>query len=131
MAILLLQPRYVTDKSGTDKLIFMDEIGTPDSSRIWDGPSYRDGKVIEKSKEAFRQELLSHFPDSDILLNKERMDERSALAKDNDLPAEMLQRVSQTYTGIAEKITGKPIHLSDNPKAEIIDILNSKFGLIR
>ena len=42
---------YVTDASGNEKLIYMDEVGTPDSSRIWDGPAYRDGKVIEKSKE--------------------------------------------------------------------------------
>ena len=27
--------RYVTDKSGAEKLIYMDEVGTPDSSRIW------------------------------------------------------------------------------------------------
>ena len=28
---------YVTDKAGNEKLIYMDEVGTPDSSRIWDG----------------------------------------------------------------------------------------------
>ena len=26
---------YVTDASGKRKLIYMDEVGTPDSSRIW------------------------------------------------------------------------------------------------
>ncbi|MBT6422258.1 MAG: phosphoribosylaminoimidazolesuccinocarboxamide synthase, partial [Porticoccaceae bacterium] len=52
---------YVTDRAGNDKLIYMDEVGTPDSSRIWDGPSYRDGKVVENSKESFRQLLLGHF----------------------------------------------------------------------
>ena len=30
---------YVSDKSGQEKLIYMDEVGTPDSSRIWDGPA--------------------------------------------------------------------------------------------
>jgi phosphoribosylaminoimidazole-succinocarboxamide synthase len=48
---------YVTDSSGTEKLIYMDEVGTPDSSRIWDGPEYRAGKVVEQSKEAFRQSI--------------------------------------------------------------------------
>ena len=57
---------YVKDSNGQDKLIYMDEVGTPDSSRIWDGPSYRAGKVIEKSKEEFRQQLLQYFPDPDI-----------------------------------------------------------------
>lgn len=121
---------YVKDVNGNDKLIYMDEVGTPDSSRIWDGESYRNGKVVENSKESFRQLLLNHFPDPDILLNKDRMTERLALAADNELPTDVLMAVSKTYTGIAEKITGEKIVLSQNPKAEIIDILKNEYGLV-
>ncbi|MGR6873399.1 phosphoribosylaminoimidazolesuccinocarboxamide synthase [Pseudomonas sp. HK3] len=121
---------YVTDASGTEKLIYMDEVGTPDSSRIWDGAQYRDGKVVENSKEGFRQLLLNHFPDPDILLNKDRMHEREALARDNALPADVFAHVSQTYIGIAEKIIGQPLHLSHNPKQEIIDVLRDNYDLI-
>ncbi len=121
---------YVTDANGNEKLIYMDEVGTPDSSRIWDGPSYREGKVVENSKEDFRQLLLNHFPDPDILLNKDRMEERKALAANNPLPEEVLMKVSETYVGIAEKIIGGKIHLSDNPKAEIIEILKNEYGLV-
>ena len=121
---------YVKDVNGQDKLIYMDEVGTPDSSRIWDGEEYRKGEVVENSKEGFRQLLLSHFPDPDILLNKDRMDERSALARDNELPTEVLMAVSKTYTDIAEKITGEKIILSDNPKAEIIAVLKEQYALI-
>ncbi|MBY5923433.1 phosphoribosylaminoimidazolesuccinocarboxamide synthase [Ferrimonas balearica] len=121
---------YVTDAAGNEKLIYMDEVGTPDSSRIWDGPAYREGKVVENSKEGFRQLLLNHFPDPDILLNKDRMEERSALARDNALPAEVLMAVSKTYVDIAEKVTGEKLVLSDNPKAEIIQILQEQYGLI-
>lgn len=121
---------FVTDKSGTEKLIYMDEVGTPDSSRIWDGPAYREGRVLENSKEGFRQLLLNHFPDPDILLNKERMPEREALARDNALPVDVLMQISKTYVGIAEKITGKKLVLSDNPKAEIIDLLGREYGVI-
>ena len=121
---------YVTDKAGNEKLIYMDEVGTPDSSRIWDGPSYREGKVIENSKEGFRQLLLNHFPDPDILLDKNRMQERLALAADNALPEAVIMEVSNTYVSLAEKITGEPLVMSDNPKAEIIQILDEKFGLI-
>ncbi len=121
---------YVKDKQGQEKLIYMDEVGTPDSSRIWDGPAFRDGRVVENSKEGFRQVLLNHFPDPDILLNKGRMDERLALARDNALTLEMLMQVSETYLGIAEKITGEKITLSQNPKAEIIEILKREFDLI-
>ncbi len=121
---------YVTDKAGQEKLIYMDEVGTPDSSRIWDGPAFREGKVIENSKEGFRQLLLSHFPEPDILLNKDRMPERAALARDNALPTEVLMAVSKTYTDIAEKIIGRPVVLSENPKAEIVEILRRDYGLV-
>ncbi len=121
---------YVTDAEGREKLIYMDEVGTPDSSRIWDGPAYRKDEVVENSKEGFRQLLLSYFPDPDILLNKDRMKERQALAEDNELSESVLMEVSNIYTSIAEKITGKPVHLSDNPKAEIVEILKKEYGLI-
>jgi len=121
---------YVKDSEGRDKLIYMDEVGTPDSSRIWDGPSYRTGSVIEKSKEEFRQQLLQYFPDPDILLNKDRMPERAALARDNALPEAILMQISSTYLSIAEKIIGKPVTLAENPKQEILDILRKEFNLI-
>jgi phosphoribosylaminoimidazole-succinocarboxamide synthase len=122
---------YVKDKDGKEKLIYMDEVGTPDSSRIWDGPKYREGKVVENSKEVFRQMLLKHFPDPDILTNKDRMAERKKLATDNALPEAKLMEVSKVYTDIAEKITGAKLPpFSDNPKEEIIKILDEKYGII-
>ncbi|PJC87784.1 phosphoribosylaminoimidazolesuccinocarboxamide synthase [Vibrio sp. HA2012] len=121
---------YVTDAKGVEKLIYMDEVGTPDSSRIWDAKEYQTGNIVENSKEGFRQFLLNHFPDPDILLNKERMNERMRLARDNALPASEIRKISDVYLGIAEKITGKKIALSENPKQEIIDILRDNYDLI-
>ena len=121
---------YANDLEGNPRLIYMDEVGTPDSSRIWDGETYRNGKVVEKSKEAFRQLLLRHFPDSEVLLDKNRMDERLALAKHHALPESVMMEVSKTYCDLAEKITGRAMNLSDNPKDEIIEVLSSKFELI-
>ena len=121
---------YVKDKQGNDKLIYMDEVGTPDSSRIWDNAEYLRGNIVENSKEGFRQLLLNHFPDPDILLNKDRMKERVSLARNNVLPLSVLMDVSKTYIDIAEKITGEKINLSDNPKAEIISILRDTYQLI-
>ena len=121
---------YVNGADGKEKLIYMDEVGTPDSSRIWDGPAHRDGKIIEKSKEGFRQWLLNHFPDPDILLNKERMPERFALAADNKLPQSVMMDISNTYIDIAEKVIGKKLTISEDPKREIIDILRDQYQLI-
>lgn len=121
---------YVKGLDGNNKLIYMDEVGTPDSSRIWDAQQYGEGLVVENSKEGFRQLLLNLFPDPDILLNKKRMPERLLLAKNNALPVEVLMQVSKTYIDIAEKITGKSLVLSENPKAEIIQILQDNYQLI-
>ncbi len=107
----------------------MDEVGTPDSSRLWDADQYAAGKVVENSKEGFRKELLAHFTDADILTNKARMDERKELGKEL-LPQEILMSVSKTYTDIAEKITGEAITISENPKEEIIAILKDQYGLV-
>jgi phosphoribosylaminoimidazole-succinocarboxamide synthase len=121
---------YVKDLDGKHKLIYMDEVGTPDSSRIWDAQQYKLGNIVENSKEGFRQLLLNHFPHPDILLNKDRMSEREALARNNALPLQVLLDVSKTYINIAEKITGNKIVLSKNPKAEIIQILREQYQLV-
>lgn len=121
---------YGRNAKGEEQLIYIDEVGTPDSSRIWDAEAYAEGKIVENSKEDFRQLLLNHFPDPDILLNKDRMDERSALAEDNALPQEVMMRISNTYTGIAEKIIGSPLNIPADPKAEIIEILKNDYALI-
>ncbi len=121
---------YVKDRQGRDKLIYMDEVGTPDSSRMWDTQRYQQGQIVENSKEGFRQGLLGFVPDADVLLNKHRMPEREALAKNTALPASMFQAVSDTYTQIAQTITGQPIKQSQDPKQEIIEVLRSQFALI-
>jgi len=72
---------------------------------------------------------MNHFPDADILTNKNRMDERTELGKEL-LPQSILMDVSKTYTDIAETITGKKIKISSDPKSEIISILKEQYGLI-
>merc|ERR1719174_2424005 len=59
------------------------------------------------------------------------MEERKALAKDNLLPDSVLMEVSKTYSDIAEKITGQKLRISEDPRAEIMTILDVQYGLIR
>ncbi|AIY63849.1 phosphoribosylaminoimidazolesuccinocarboxamide synthase [Pseudoalteromonas piratica] len=121
---------YVEEVDGSQKLIYIDEVGTPDSSRIWDGPAYREGNIVENSKEGFRQLLINNVPDSDVLLNKDRMDEREELAKGYKLPVDVMMQVSNTYVGIASKIVGKQLDIPSDPRQEVIDILDKEYGLI-
>ncbi|GIR69523.1 MAG: hypothetical protein CM15mP74_07740 [Halieaceae bacterium] len=69
---------YARDANGQENLIYMDEVGTPDSSRIWDAIAYRSGSVVENSKEEFRQALLRHVNDPQLLLDYSRFEERNA-----------------------------------------------------
>merc|ERR1712060_90946 len=64
-------------------------------------------------------------------MGKDRMEERKALVRDNALPGSVLMEVSKTYTDIAETITGNKLKISENPREEIIDVLDTQFGLIR
>lgn len=122
---------YITDAQGQPQMIYMDEVGTPDSSRIWEtAPFQKDGMVIENSKEGFRQFLLNHVDDADVLLNPSRMPERSALAKNAVLPREAFDELSRVYLSMAQKITGRDIQVPKNPRDEIITILRDQFGLI-
>lgn len=122
---------YATNRDGVDELIYMDEVGTPDSSRIWDAAAYAQGQVLENSKEGFRQALLAYAGDPDILINKDRMEERSAFAASTVLPRQMMMDVSSTYIDVAEQITCRPLDVSDNPRDEIIRVLRDELGIIQ
>ncbi len=122
---------YVDTAEGKSQLIYMDEVGTPDSSRLWDTNAFDAGKVVENSKERFRQKLLNYFPDPDILLNKNRMNEREKLAETNELPTDILLEVSDVYTQMAESITQAPLYKPENPRQEILDALNNELQLIQ
>jgi phosphoribosylaminoimidazole-succinocarboxamide synthase len=59
------------------------------------------------------------------------MSERYELAKNNELPQEIMSKVSHTYLSIANKITKNEVSLSHNPKEDILDTLNENFALIK
>jgi phosphoribosylaminoimidazole-succinocarboxamide synthase len=114
---------YVKDMDGYWNMIYIDEVGTPDSSRLWDTAAYKQGKIVENSKEGFRQFLLANL-ERDILLNKARFEERKALAASYRVPVSQMMEVSQTYKNIAEKITGMDIPQIENARGEILDRLS-------
>ena len=103
----------------------LDKIGTPDSSRYWDKALYEKGKIREDSKEFFREMLQSSVPDKDVLLNKNRMEERKALAGIFRLKDGQMTEVGRLYVDLAEKITGKALPLSDKPREGILAALNT------
>lgn len=121
---------YARDASGNDALIYMDEVGTPDSSRIWDGLAYARGQVVEHSKEAFRQSLLDYVDDRDLLLDHRRFEERKQFAAEHALPGQFLHALSDTYLSVAEKITGQPLVAPERPLESMIAVLRDDFGIV-
>ena len=118
----------INPRTGIPEMIYMDEIGTPDSSRMWDTTEYGQGRVLENSKEGFRQFLLGST-NRDILLDKKRMGERRELARDYRVPVDEMMKVSTTYRGMAEKITGVSVPEISDARGEILDSL-SQYGLV-
>ena len=86
--------------------------------------------MVERSKEEFRQQLLGHLDDPEVLLDKDRQAERVRVAAETVLPEAMLLDLSRTYIELAEKITGAPLKVPADPRAEIIAVLRDEFGLV-
>lgn len=121
---------YAAGADGALEMIYMDEVGTPDSSRIWDAAAYECGDIVDSSKEGFRQALLDWVPDRALLLDKSRMAERTAFAAETALPAEMLHALGENYRAIAQQITGTAVFAEDRPREAVIGVLADKLGLI-
>jgi phosphoribosylaminoimidazole-succinocarboxamide synthase len=109
----------------------MDEVGTPDSSRIWDAVAYRGGSVVENSKEEFRQALLRHVNDPELLLDHQRFEERKRFAAEHALPAVMLHTLSDTYRSVAERITETSVDVPERPLESMMAVLGDELGLAR
>lgn len=111
-------------------MIYIDEVGTLDSSRYWDKDSYGEGKRVENSKERFRKMLCDAVPEKDVLLNKDRMAERVPLGETFKVPVESMMAIGELYSQMAERFTGVPVPRIEHARQEILDAL-SPFGIVQ
>lgn len=109
--------------TGEQKIGFIDEWGTPDSSRIADLAKYEQGVIYQEDKEPFRQFLLDNF-DRELLLDGKRVPERKAYIRSQVCPATQMFDTSARYKAIAETIVNQTLAISDNPRKEIMDTLS-------
>ena len=80
-----------------DKIILIDELLTPDSSRFWDAKKYQVGK----SQESFDKQYLRDYLNS-INFNKK--------PPAPNLPEEIIKNTSRKYQEALEILTGKSIY---------------------
>jgi len=116
---------------GAEELIYMDEVGTPDSSRIWRETDWKRGSPREHSKEQFREALLGWVPEPELLLDPQRMPERGAFARANAVPDAFFESLGETYRDQAARILGTALSRPDRPREEMLDVLSARFGLVR
>ena len=67
--------------------------------------------------------LLNSVPNPQLLLDKDKMSERKAMAAQFLLSEADILRVSDTYTSIAKTITGKAVQVPADPKARSLKYL--------
>lgn len=116
--------------AGGHELIYMDEVGTPDSSRIWRRSDWQAGAPREHSKEQFREALLDWVADPRLLLDPTRMAERSAFAASHPVPDQFFEELARTYQEQVSCITGAVPPVSDRPREAMLDLLNEELSLV-
>lgn len=99
------------------KLMLIDEIHTPDSSRFWSAEAYiKDPENVEQlDKEFVRAYLMKHRKDGQY---------------PRELPEEIVRETLQRYEKIYRMITGKDVVYGLRPERELADILAEE-GLIK
>lgn len=121
---------YAPGTTGAEELIIIDEVVTPDSSRIWRRDDWEAGAPREHSKELFREALLGWVDDRSMLLDPQRMAERSAYAASRRVPDEFFLDLAATYADVAERWCGAATAASEDPREELLTVLADDLGLI-
>lgn len=96
--IILVDTKYEFGLDEKGKLMLIDEIHTPDSSRFWIKKTYKERLAKGLEPENFDKEFLR-------LWFKEKG--YSGEGKPPKMPAEFIAKVSERYMSIYEKLTGK------------------------
>lgn len=121
--LILVDTKYEMGLDENGKLILIDEIHTPDSSRYWLADTYAEKFNQGQEPDNFDKEFLR-------LWFKDHCDPY----KDQDLPdapPELVEELSFRYIDIAEKLTGNKFEAGDvsNVNARIQDNLKKYFGV--
>ncbi len=119
--LILVDTKYEFGLDDNDKLILIDEIHTPDSSRYWYLDSYTERFAKNEEPQYFDKEFLR-------LWFKENCDPYKD-EKLPDAPAEMVEELSRRYIQIYEKITGSKFKKDPTPILERIEKNLKKFQI--
>jgi phosphoribosylaminoimidazole-succinocarboxamide synthase len=119
--LLLVDTKYEFGLDGDGKLVLIDEIHTPDSSRYWQRDSYAPRFAAGEEPEYFDKEFLR-------LWFRDHCDPyRDATLP--PAPPELVAELSRRYIAMYEQITGAKFVLGDTPILARIERNLRAFGL--
>jgi phosphoribosylaminoimidazole-succinocarboxamide synthase len=104
--ILLVDTKYEFGRTAEDRLVLIDEIHTPDSSRFWKADTYEQRFAAGKDPENFDKEFIRiAYAEKGY-----RGDGRAP-----SMQAELWASASERYIAIYELLTGKPFQAAEYP----------------
>lgn len=102
---ILVDTKYEMGRDGNGNIVLIDEIHTPDSSRLWVKESYDQLVSSGKPPKMFDKENVRRY-----LIEKGFMGEGDI----PEVPAEVLISLASTYLEVAEKLIGRELIASSN-----------------
>jgi phosphoribosylaminoimidazole-succinocarboxamide synthase len=109
--LILVDTKYEFGKRG-DKILLMDEIHTPDSSRYF----YAEGYAERQAKGEQQRQLSKEFVREWLIANNFMGKEGQTVPKMSD---EWIQQISARYIELFEQVTGKKFERQDYSNAEV------------
>lgn len=89
---------------GDREIMLVDTFGTADEDRFWDGDQFEMGRFVELSKEFVRQHYRNTGYHETLYGARKKAEPEPDIPP---LPDEMVQRVSDLYVSLYERITGR------------------------
>ena len=128
--LLLVDTKYEFGLSDDGRLLLIDEIHTPDSSRFWTMSSYEE--VCAGGERNGGQELSAIEPENfDKEFVRLAYAERGYIGDGHPPPLEeeLAAQASQRYVECYERLTGRPFAAAEVPVAErVANSLRTRFG---
>ncbi len=114
---ILVDTKYEFGKTSSGEIIVIDEVHTPDSSRLWEKSSYASNLAQKKSPEMFDKEVVRRF-----LLEQGF----SGYGDVPQVPTERLIGLAEVYLNVCEKLTNKALTTVGNASQPDFSLINSR-----
>lgn len=111
---IFVDTKYEFAKDEKGNIFLVDELHTPDSSRLWDLSTYESNLKSSKTPTMFDKEIIRRYL-SDQGFQGE--------GKVPHVPVEQRILLAKVYLDVAEKLYGRPLEFSDLSESSLVEAL--------